>query len=199
MFTHDIITSIVRSEGGNMKENASLFEDKEKLAMNKLIILYVMKKVDYPLSNAQILRLLYDIEGFNYYYFQHILSDLIEQKYVINYQQEDEWLYEITAEGINVFELTENMLPGITKYKIDAIINSIIKEVKNDTAVTAEYIPEGNKAYITKCKITEAHRTLFEINVFCSTQDQAKLIAENWKKNANTIYPSFIELLTKKD
>ena len=179
-----------------MKENNSLFEDKERLAKNKLIILYVMKKVDCPLSNSQILRLLYDIEGFNYYYFQHILSDLEEQKYVIHYQQEDEWLYEITEEGINVYELTENMLPGITKYKIDSIIDNILKDVKNDMAVTAEYIPEGESAYITKCKITESHRTVFEINVFCASQEQARNIAENWKNNAATLYPDFIEMLT---
>lgn len=94
-----------------MKENSYSLNDKERLAKNKLIILYVMKKVGCPLSNNQILRLLYDVEGFNYYYFQHVLSDLVEQKYIINYEQDSEWLYEITSEGINVFELTENMLP----------------------------------------------------------------------------------------
>ena len=98
-----------------MKENSTILEDKERLAKNKLIILYVMKQVNLPLSNSQILRLLYDVEGFNYYYFQHVLSDLIEQKYIINYQQEDEWLYEITEEGINVFNLTENLLPRNNK------------------------------------------------------------------------------------
>jgi len=179
-----------------MKENTSLLEDKEKLARNKLIILYVMKKVDCPLSNSQILRLLYDIEGFNYYYFQHILSDLVNQKYIIHYQQEEEWLYEITEEGKNVYDLTENMLPGITKYKIDSIINSILKDVKNDTSITAEYVPEGEKTYITKCKITEAHKTIFEINVFCASQNEAKKIAENWKNNADTLYPEFISMLT---
>lgn len=179
-----------------MKENTSMFEDKERLAKNKLIILYVMKKVDCPLSNSQILRLLYDVEGFNYYYFQHVLSDLVEQKYIMNYQQEDEWLYEITEEGIRVYELTENVLPGITKYKIDTIIDSILKDVKNEMAVTAEYIPEGEKAYITKCKITEAHRSVFEINVFCGSQEEARKIADNWKTNAEKLYPQFIEMLT---
>ena len=179
-----------------MKDNQTLLEDKERLAKNKLIILYVMKKVDCPLSNSQILRLLYDVEGFNYYYFQHILSDLVEQKYIVKYQQEEEWLYEITEEGINIFELTENILPGITKYKIDVMIQNILKDEKNDTTVTAEYIPEGEKAYITKCKITETHRTIFEINVFCPSQEQAKNIAENWKANADSLYPSFIEMLT---
>ena len=182
-----------------MNENDSMFENKEKLAKNKLIILYVMKKVACPLSNSQILRLLYDVEGFNYYYFQHVLSNLVEQKYIINYPQEDEWLYEITEDGNNVYELTESMLPGITKYKIDTIINNILKEVKNEMSVTAEYIPEGENTYITKCKITEAHKSLFEIHVFCTSQEQAKQIASNWKNNASTLYPKFIEMITTKD
>lgn len=81
-----------------MNENTSLFENREKLAENKLIILYIMKNVNCPLSNSQILKLLYDFEGFNYYYFQHILSDLVEQNYIMYYKQEEEWLYQITRE-----------------------------------------------------------------------------------------------------
>ena len=81
-----------------MNENTSLFENKEKLAENKLIILYIMKNVNCPLLNSQILKLLDDFEGFNYYYFQHILSDLVEQNYIMYYKQEEEWLYQITRE-----------------------------------------------------------------------------------------------------
>ena len=58
-------------------------ESGEALAENKLIILYLMQRVNCTLSNLQILKLLYDFEGFNYYYFQHILSDLVEKKYII--------------------------------------------------------------------------------------------------------------------
>ncbi len=180
-----------------MKENESLFENKEKLAKNKLIILYIMKNVNCSLTNAQILRLLYDFEGFNYYYFQHLLSDLVEQNYIMNYEQDEEWLYQITEEGTTILDLTENMLPGIIIYKLDVIIKNILKNVKIEIAVTAEYIPEKDNAYITKCKFTESHKILFEVNVYCTSQEQAKIIADNWKNNAVELYPKFIELLTK--
>ena len=52
---------------------------KEKVAENKLIILYLLNKANCTLTNLQILRLLYDFEDFNYYYFQHLLSDLVAQ------------------------------------------------------------------------------------------------------------------------
>ena len=170
---------------------------KEKLAENKLIILYLLNNANCTLTNLQILRLLYDFEGFNYYYFQHLLSDLVEKKYIFNYKQGDEWLYEITTEGRQVLELTGNILPGIVKHKLDIITKEQLQTVQNEVAITAEYIPENDNEYITSCKISEAHKVLFEINVYCASQEQAKKIADNWKSNANEIYPNVIKMLTK--
>ncbi len=178
-----------------MKEQENIFENKEKLAENKVIILYVMQKVNCALSNSQILKLLYDFDGFNYYYFQHILSDLVEQKYIMNYKQEEEWLYQITPEGVNILELTNNIIPGIVKYRLDNTIKSLIKDIKNEVTVSAEYIPEGNNFYTTKCRIIEAHRTLFELNIFCSSHEEAKNISENWKNNAGELYPQIMSLV----
>ena len=110
--------------GDKMKETT---DNNEIKAENKLIILYLLNKANCKLTNLQIQRLLYDFDGFNYYYFQHILSDLVEKKYIVNYKQEDEWLYEITAEGKEILSLTENMLPGIIKYKLDSITNELLR------------------------------------------------------------------------
>lgn len=170
---------------------------KEKLAENKLIILYLLNKANCTLTNLQILRLLYDFEDFNYYYFQHLLSDLVSQSYVANYKQGEEWLYEISNQGKEVLALTENILPGIIKHKLDMITKDLLQVVQNEVAVTAEYIPENDNEYITRCKITEAHKTLFELNVYCASQDQARKIADNWKKHASEYYPEMIKMLTK--
>lgn len=172
-------------------------QKKEKLAENKLIILYLLDNANCTLTNLQILRLLYDFEGFNYYYFQHLLSDLVEKKYIFNYKQDEEWLYEITPEGRELLELTGNILPGIVKHKLDIITKEQLQNVQNEVAITAEYIPATSTDYITSCKISESHKVLFEINVYCASQEQAKKIAENWKSNANEIYPNVIKMLTK--
>ena len=175
--------------------NPNTEENQKNLAENKLIILYLLHNADSILSNMQILKLLYDFEGFNYYYFQHILSDLVEKKYILSYKQEEEWLYQITSEGRQVLELTENMLPGIIKHKLDIIIRDLLHDVKNELTISAEYIPESNETFMTKCKITEDHRTLFEVNVLCTSQSQAKKIAENWKNNSGKYYNEIINIL----
>ena len=179
-----------------MNENLES-KDKEALAENKLMILYLLNKANCTLTNLQIQRLLYDVEGFNYYYFQHIIAELISQNYIANYKQEEEWLYDITTQGKEVLELTNDALPGIIKLKLDNIIDLELPKVRNEVAVTAQYVPENDNEYITKCKITESHKTLFELNIYCASSEQAKQISENWKKHANDYYPKIIELLTK--
>ena len=176
-----------------MNENTE--ENQKNLAENKLIILYLLHNANCILSNMQILKLLYDFEGFNYYYFQHILSDLVEKNYIMSYKQEEEWLYQITPTGSEVLALTENMLPGIIKHKLDLIIRDLLQDVKNELTISAEYIPESNDTFMTKCKISEDHKTLFEINVLCTTQSQAKKIAENWKNNSSKYYNEIIHIL----
>ena len=172
-------------------------ESKEKLAENKLIILYLLSKVDCTLSNDQIQKLLYDIEDFNYYYFQHIMSELISQSFVANYKQEDEWLYEITAQGKEILSLTIDILPGMVKDKLDEIIKNQLYIIKNEFAVTSEYVPVNDDEYITKCKVVESHKVLFELDLYCASKAQAKLVADNWKIHANEYYPKIIDMIAK--
>ena len=67
----------------------------------------------------------------------------------------------------------------------------------NDVSITSEYIPVNDDEYITSLKINESHRVLFELNIHCSSPEEAKQIAENWKKNAGTLYPEIIKLITE--
>lgn len=180
----------------NEKIDNTIPESGEMLAENKLIILYLMHNVNCTLSNLQILKLLYDFEGFNYYYFQHLLSDLVEKKYIMSYKQNEEWFYEITSLGSEVLELTGNMLPGIIKHKLNLITKSLLKDVTNELIISAEYIPENNDTYTTKCKLSEANQTVFELNILCSSQIEAKKIAENWKAKASNYYGDILNMLT---
>ncbi|MBR6253466.1 MAG: DUF4364 family protein [Clostridia bacterium] len=172
-------------------------KNKEKLAENKLIILYLLNKADCSLTNIQMQKLLYDVEDFNYFNFQHITSELINQNYVSNYKQGEEWLYEITPQGKEVLKLTNEILPGIIKHKLNSIIEENLNKVKNDVSITSEYIPVNDTEYITSLKINESHKVLFELNILCSSAEEAKQIADNWKKNASTLYPNVIKLLTE--
>ena len=96
-------------------------------------------------------------------------------------------------QGKEVLDLTSNILPGIVKHKLDVIVKEQLTKVQNEVAVTAEYVPINDNEYMTKCKITESHKILFELDLYCGTKEQAKLVADNWKIHANDYYPKIIE------
>ena len=105
----------------------------------------------------------------------------------------------ITDTGKEVLELTENIIPGIYKFRLDNKLKENLEIIKNELSVTAEFIPDSEKEYNVICKIVENNKILFEINAFAGSREQAKKIADNWKQNAEILYPQLLEILTKQD
>lgn len=176
-----------------------LASDENYLATNKLLILYILNKIDKSITNDSLIQLVLSVTDLNYFYFQQFLLDLIESKYVLKYEKEKETLYKITKRGQEALELTGDILPGILKLKVDLNLKNELNTIEEALSVTAEYLPKSETDFMVKCKITENNSTIFEVKTFAGSSKQAKDIAENWKTNVATIYPKILELLNKKD
>jgi len=70
-----------------------------------------------------------------------------------------------------------------------------ISNIAEESSIVTEYIPQDENNYTVKCKIVEKTETIFEISTFAGSRDRAKQISDNWKNNANIIYPKIINLL----
>lgn len=176
-----------------------LTSDSETLAENKVLILYILDKLDKPINNDNLLKLVLSIQDMNYFYFQQFLLDLLENKYIIGYTKDDDTMYKITDNGRNTLSLTNDLLPGILKLKIDNALKTGVEEVQNSSHAVSEFIPRSEDDFIVKCKLIENNITMFEIKLSANSREQAKLIAEKWENNNQEIYPIVMELLTKKD
>ena len=171
-----------------------LASDSEVLAEKKALILYVLNKVSKPISNDALLKLIISIDNMNYFYFQQFLLDLLENKYII--KNEDE-LYELTNEGLKALDLVKDLIPGIIKFKVDNTFKETLGEIQNEVSITTDFIPLNENEYNVECKIVENNQVLFKIELFAGTHEQAKKIADNWKKNAEDIYPEILDIITK--
>ncbi len=175
-----------------------LNSDSETLAENKVLILYVLKLVNKPISNDTLYSIVNAAENMNYFYFQQFLLDLKESKYIYVYKNDVQEVIEITDEGKKTLELTMDLLPGIVKLKADTNYKSTIEKFNNAESITAEFTPKSEKEYEVECKIIENGEIIFDIKILAFSREQAQDIIDNWKKNASTIYPSFLNTLTKK-
>ena len=173
-------------------------EDKynnNSLAENKVLILYILNKINRGITDSDLLKIISSINNINYFYFRDLLIDLVESKLVGTYTKEEQNVYEITPEGKNSLELTIDMLPGIIKLKADNVFKQELFEIADEESISAEYIPESENDYTVKCKIVENNKTIFEVKIFAGSNEQARNISDNWRKNAKEIYPKIMNLL----
>lgn len=166
----------------------------EMLAEDKILILYILKKVGKPLSHKELLELILAVADINYFYFEQFLNDLLEDHYITKHLEETE-LYELTEEGIKALSLTIDLIPGITKLKIDSQFKKSLNSIKDQFSISAEYKPVSEKDFIVTCKIIEDHTTIFKIETHVGSKEQASQIVNHWNNKASEIYPEILNLL----
>ena len=172
------------------------------LAQDKVLILYILNTLKRDITDSDLFKLISPINNMNYFYFKQILSDLVDSKLVGTYTKDEEnenniTLYTITSQGKNSLDLTIDVLPGLIKLNADTIFKNEISNIIDENSIVTEFIPENENSYTVKCKIIENNKTIFEVRTFAGSNEHAKLIADNWKNNANSIYPKILNLLTQ--
>ena len=170
--------------------------DNDTLAENKVLILYLLDQVHKPIKSDNLYKLVLSAIDMNYFYFQQFLLDLISADFVISYQIEDQTVYELTSHGKTTLDLTLDILPGIIKLRADTNLKPLLDDIENDNII-AEFTPKSEDHYTVNCKIMENNETIFEVKTFAGSRDEAKKIVDNWKNNAEQIYPQLLEILTK--
>ena len=169
------------------------------LAENKVLILYLLNKLSDGIKNDNLYKIVSSANSINYFYFQELLTDLIETNLVGSFTKDEDTFVKITSEGQNSLSLTKSLLPGILKLKADNIFKEEVSNIAEESSIVTEYIPKDENNYTVKCKIVEKTETIFEISTFAGSRDRAKQISDNWKSNASNLYPKIINLLLNGD
>ena len=172
-----------------------LNSDDQTLAENKILILYILDKVGKPISHNELLELVISISDMNYFYFQQFLLDLLDDNYVSTFKQENDDIYELTEDGKNALDLTIDIIPGILKLRVDSKFKENFNIIKDEFSIGAEYAPVTETDFSVKCKIIENNNTVFNLEAYAGSREQAKQIVNNWKKHAIHIYPEILHAL----
>ena len=169
--------------------------DTNSLAQDKVLILYILNKLDKDITSNDLFKIMLNINDMNYFYFRQILVDLVDSKLIGSYTKDENSVYEITTDGKTSLDLTIDVLPGLSKLKADTVLKNELNKIIDESSIIAEYIPENESNFTVKCKIIENNNTIFEVKTFAGSRERAKSIADNWKNNANTIFPKILDLL----
>ena len=139
---------------------------KEGLAENKVLILYLLNKLQDGIKSDNLYKIVSSANNMNYFYFQELLTDLIESNFVGSFTKDEDTIVKITSDGQNTLALTKSLLSGIVKLKADTIFKKEISSIAEQSSIITEYIPKDEKNYTVKCKIVEKNETIFEVSTF---------------------------------
>ena len=167
----------------------------EDLAENKVLILYILNKLLDGIKSYNLYKIVSSTNNINYFYFQELLTDLINTNLVGSFTKDEDTFIKITSEGQSALSLTKSLLPGILKLKADNVFKEEVSIIAEESSIITEYIPKDENSYTVKCKIIEKNETIFEVSTFAGSRERAKQISDNWKNHAEEIYPKIIDLL----
>ena len=177
-----------------MFENSS-----EELASHKLLILYILNKVNMDLTNSQITQVVLDTETINYFSLQHFLSELMESKFLTNYRDSGRDYYSLTQKGLEILEYFLSIIPKDMTLKLDDYLDKNLQNILTDTEVKSSFVKKSNNEFIVNLRVIENQSNLIDLNLNVASEKQANLICDNWKNNASYMYAEIIDLLIKQN
>ena len=170
-----------------MFENSS-----EELASHKLLILYILDKINMDLTNSQITQVVLETEMMNYF-------SLMESKFLTTYKESDREYYSLTQKGLEILEYFLSRIPEDLTKKIDEYVALNKQSLLSDTEVKSSFIQQNNNEFIVNLRVIENQSNLIDLNLNVSSEKQAQQICNNWKNNASYMYAEIIDLLIKEN
>ena len=170
-------------------------DNPEELAQYKLLILYILDRVDIPMTNSEITQFVLENNYMNYFMVQQFLSELVTSKFIEFSTKDGNEYYHLSNAGKDTLNFFINRIPKKLMSKVDKMYENKKEEMIKETQIVSNYYKKNDTEYIVNLKVIEKEITLFNFSLNVVSNKQAKLICNNWKKNPQIIYKKILDLL----
>jgi len=165
------------------------------LADKKLMILYLLDKMEIPLTKAQITNAILENNLIDFFTFQQCISELEEADMIKQVPHQKKQCYTNTDSGQKAVEVFEQRISKNTVSIINSYISKNKDSLKKESQVIAEYSKTGDKEYIVTLKVIEKELVLMDLKLSVVSAKQAKQVCEKWKSSSEKIYSQLITSL----
>lgn len=160
----------------------------ETFTLYKLIVLYMLSKVDFPLTNAQISEFILDKGYTTFFKLQQALSELKDAELIREETIHNRTLYHLTDDGEESIFYFKNKISKPIQDDIDQFLKEKKYDLKNETAIKADYYKNTAGEFSVRCQVTEQQEPLIDLTLSVPTEAEAEKIAANWQKKNQSIY-----------
>ncbi len=167
----------------------------EPFTLYKLIVLYMLQKVDFPLTNAQISEFILDRGYTTYFTLQSVLSELSESGMVHQETIRNTSYYTLTDAGAEALHYFQNRISNMIRDDIDKYIADKKMELRDEVSVIADYYKNTADEYSVRCIVKEKYANPIDLTITVPDEAQAKIVCRNWKTKCQKIYETVMKEL----
>lgn len=172
----------------------------EALTLYKLIILYILEKVDFPLSNSQVSNFILEKEYTNYFTIQQAISELIESDLIHCETIRNTTLYRVADAGRETLEYFNSQISDAIKKDIIEYLKENKYTLREEVSTLSDYFQSKPNEYIVRCQVKEKDSSVIELNLTVPSEEEATTICNNWRGKSQEVYSFIVRtLMTSKE
>lgn len=174
-----------------------MFDNSLNLAEKKLLLLYIIDKIDLPISNIQLTEIVLENNFINYFTLQEYIDELISSNLIIKINHNEKDRLTISSKGKEVLSLFKNRLSDEDINKLNTYIGLKMNLIKKEATISADYTIENGNSYVVSLSASENNIPLMEIKVTVASNKQARELCTKWKANPSDLYTKIIKVLSE--
>ncbi len=153
-----------------------------------MLVLYMLKRCEVPLSKSQIYDFILEKEYTNYMTLQEAFSELASSNLISEKTMANRTYLEITEEGAQTLEFFGNRINPSIRQEIDEYLKENSLKLRNESAILGDYKKTAENEYTVELMIKENGRNLMDIKLPVPTEEMAQAMIDNFQKQSQDIY-----------
>jgi predicted transcriptional regulator len=162
--------------------------ESDAFTLYKLILLFLLSKVDFPLTNAQLSSIILDHNYTNYFNIQFSLSELLESELIHSEKIGHSSYYRITDSGRETLSFFDNMISQTIQRELLDYLKEKQYSLRDEVSTLSEFHKLNKNEYSVRLRVLEKNASIIDLNIIVPSEDDAKTICNNWRKQSQQIY-----------
>lgn len=164
----------------------------DPLTLYKLIVLYMLSRVDFPLTKSQISDFILEREYTTFLTLQQAIGDLIDAGFITSQTIRNRTHLAMTKEGTQTLAFFSNQISSSIKKDIDEYLKGNELELRNEVSVFSDYYKATTGEYEAHLVAKDKNINLIDITISVPIEETAASICDNWQKKNQEIYQYLI-------
>ena len=167
-----------------------------QITLYKLIILYMLNEVDFPMTTSQISEFILEQEYTTFFKLKESLDEMVAADLLMVEETHNRTLYHLTKEGARTVEYFGNKISPAIQEDIEQFLREKHYDLKEESGVKSNYFfDEENGEYHVRCRLVENGSNLLDLKLIVPTEKEAQAIANAWLKDYEEIYAMLLAKL----